>query len=192
MIGIKIARGFYEGELRIYSHRELRETIETICNLTLWGNVTEQFGKKIRFIEVQDGEEREVLGCQVKFFDIGSTKKKQYGFVLTTKKETRLVCCGDEPLREKNEGYAKNCDWLLHEAFCLFEDREIFKPYEKHHSTVKDACELADRLGVKNLLLYHTEDRKLEDRKENYTAEGKQYYQGNLYVPDDRDCFEII
>ncbi|MCR5605691.1 MAG: hypothetical protein K6F69_02590 [Treponema sp.] len=47
---------------------------------------------------------------------------------------------------------------LLHEAFCLYSESEIFDPYEKHHSNVKDACEKAETLGIKNLLLYHTEE----------------------------------
>ena len=49
-------------------------------------------------------------------------------------------------------------DWLLHEAFCLESEADIFHPYEKHHSTVADASKLAEELHVKNLLLYHTED----------------------------------
>lgn len=192
MIGTKIVRGFYEGDLNVYCHEELRETIITVCNLTIWGNVTSQFGKRIHFIDLKDGDEKEILGCQVKFFNIGSTKKKQFGFYLRTQEGIHLVCCGDEPLKKENEKYGKECDWLLHEAFCLYEEREKFNPYEKHHSTVKDACELAQKLHVKNLILYHTEDKNLVCRKERYTAEGKQYYDGNLYVPDDREKFEII
>lgn len=30
------------------------------------------------------------------------------------------------------------------EAFCLYSQTNIFDSYEKHHSTVKDACEPAD------------------------------------------------
>lgn len=56
-------------------------------------------------------------------------------------------------------------DWLLCEAFCLYDDRERFKPYEKHHSTALDAGRLASKLNVKNLLLYHTEDKTLATRK---------------------------
>jgi len=40
--------------------------------------------------------------------------------------------------------YVINSDYLMHEAFCLYRDKDIFRPYEKHHSTVKDACELAE------------------------------------------------
>ena len=29
----------------------------------------------------------------------------------------------------------------MHEAFCLDAEQDIFKPYEKKHSTVKSVCE---------------------------------------------------
>lgn len=61
----------------------------------------------------------------------------------------------------------------------------------KNHSTVKDACELAEKLGVENLILYHTEDKNIKERKVLYTEEGKAYYHGNLYVPDDMEAFEL-
>ena len=73
----------------------------------------------------------------------------------------------------------------------IYGQADIFHPYEKHHSTVKDACELAEQLHVKNLLLYHTEDRNLAKRKELYTEEGKRYYHGNLYVPDDLEKISL-
>lgn len=74
---------------------------------------------------------------------------------------------------------------LLHEAFCLYSESKIFDPYEKHHSTVKDACEKAETLGIKNLLLYHTEDKNLANRKKLYREEEKKYYKGNLWITDD-------
>ena len=70
-----------------------------------------------------------------------------------------------------------------------YEDRDRFKPYEKHHSTAMDASKLAESLGVKNLILYHTEDKTLSTRKERYTKEAKEYFSGNVYVPDDGDSF---
>ena len=80
---------------------------------------------------------------------------------------------------------------MLHEAFCLYRDADHFKPYEKHHSTVKDACKLSQTLGVENLILYHTEDKTIEHRKELYMAEGKPYFDGNLFVPEDLEGFEL-
>ena len=103
----------------------------------------------------------------------------------------QLAFAGDEPLSERASRELVNYDWLMHEAFCLYEERDIFHPYEKYHSTVKDACESAERLGIKNLILYHTEDTHLQERKQRYTLEGKKYFSGNLFVPDDREAFEI-
>ena len=103
----------------------------------------------------------------------------------------KLTCCGDEPYNECERAYAEGSTWLLHEAFCLHGQADIFSPYEKHHSTVKDACELAEALGAENLVLYHTEDRNIARRKELYTAEGSAYYRGNLYIPDDLETIAL-
>ena len=102
-----------------------------------------------------------------------------------------LTFYADEPARESTQHYAERAEWALFEAFCLYEEAGRFRPYEKGHSTVKDACELAERLGVRNLVLYHTEDTDLAHRRERYTAEGRRYYHGNLLVPDDLDVMEL-
>ena len=147
--------------------------------------------QRLHLVEVTDGEQGELIGHPVTFFDIQSTKAKQYGFCMDMGDGRKLTCCGDEPLAPGREAYAEGADWMLHEAFCLYGQRDIFKPYEKHHSTVKDACELAEQLGVKNLLLYHTEDRNLAERKKLYAREGAQYYTGNLYIPEDLESLDL-
>ena len=81
--------------------------------------------------------------------------------------------------------------WLLREAFCKYDDRDKFKRYEKHHSTVKEAGELAQQLGIKNLVLYHTEDKTIATRKQEYTAECQQYFKGSVYVPEDLDIIAL-
>ena len=72
----------------------------------------------------------------------------------------------------RDREYVKESQWLLHEAFCLYSEADIYKPYEKHHSTVKDACLLAEQLKVKNLVLYHSEDQHIDERKRLYSEEG--------------------
>jgi ribonuclease Z len=97
----------------------------------------------------------------------------------------KFTFLGDEPYRENEYEYAYQADWLLHETFCLYGQRDIFKPYEKSHTTVKDACELAQKLQAVNLILYHTEDKNIENRKKLYREEGQQFFSGNLNIPDD-------
>ena len=112
-------------------------------------------------------------------------------FLIEVKDGRKIACCGDEPYCEAEYEYVKGSTLMLHEAFCLYSQREIFEPYKKNHSTVKDACELAEKLGVPNLVLYHTEDKSIENRKALYTEEGRQYYHGSLIVPDDLETLEL-
>ena len=70
-------------------------------------------------------------------------------------------------------------------------EADIFKPYEKMHSTVKNASQIATNLNVKNLVLYHARDNDLKNRKRLYTEEARQYFSGNVYVPDDLDVIEL-
>ena len=131
------------------------------------------------------------INYKVKFFDIRSTKARQFGFVTTLNNGKRLTFCGDEPYQEHCFEYAYQTDYFLHEAFCLDGEKDEFKPYEKHHGTVKDSAELAQELQVKNLLLWHTEDKNIRKRKSLYKKEAKKYYKGNVYVPYDREIIEL-
>ena len=54
-----------------------------------------------------------------------------------------------------------------------------------------DACRLAQSMGVKNLVLYHTEDKNIRDRKALYTQEGREFFRGGLYVPEDLEEIEL-
>ena len=102
-----------------------------------------------------------------------------------------LACLGDEPYNELNRRYIEGADWMMCEAFCLYADRDTFKPYEKCHSTALDAGKLAEELGVKNLILYHTEEKTLATRKENYTREAAENFKGRIFVPDDLEVIEL-
>lgn len=185
IIATEMRKGNYQGECRIYCHRQLVPVVETITKLTIQGKFYKMLGKRIFLIPLEDGECREIIGYNVKFFDIHSTKAKQFGFTLMLGNGRKLTCTGDEPYNEANYEQVKESTWLLHEAFCLDSQADAFKPYEKHHSTVKDACQLAQRMEIPNLVLWHTEDKNLDRRKELYLEEGRRYYKGNLYIPDD-------
>jgi len=191
MVTQTMAAGKYEGEVNIYAHDEVIGLLKTMAEGLLQKKQTKFIGDRLHLITVEDRESREIIGKKVTFFDIGSTKAKQFGFCMEYGHGKKLTCCGDEPYNSCEEKYARGSDWLLHEAFCLFDQADIFKPYEKHHSTVKDAAELAGELGVKNLLLYHSEEKTAPNRRALYTAEAEKYYNGNIFVPEDMDCLEL-
>ena len=186
-IGTQIIAGRYDGILTIYCHDVVEQAIRIICEVTIQKKFTKLFDDRIRFVTLSDGDTTQIFGSTVRFFDIRSTKAKQFGMQVELSLGRRLVCLGDEPCDAQCEQLAAKADWLLCEAFCLYQDRDRFKPYEKHHSTAKDAAELAERLGVKNLVLWHTEDKTLDTRAEAYQTEAKRYFSGHVFVPCDLD-----
>lgn len=187
MIAQEVQRGRYEGRCRIYCHDELARTIDAMARLTLQDAQAGELGRSILLIPLEDGEEKQIAGYPVTFFDIHSTKTRQFGFTLRLSSGEKLTCLGDEPFNEGSAGVVEGSDWLLSEAFCLYSEAERFRPYEKHHSTVREACLLAERFGVGHLVLWHTEETHLAQRKALYSAEGRAFYHGDLYVPDDLD-----
>lgn len=175
----------------IYCHDEVADMLITFCKLTLKKKLMDEIGSHIIITTVTDGTSLKASNYDFTFFDIHSTKKKQFGFKAILPDGQSLVCLGDEPYNSSNRQYVENADWLLSEAFCLYADRDTFKPYEKNHSTALNAGKIAEELHIKNLVLYHTEDSDLANRKIRYTAEGKSVFSGNVYVPDDLETIRL-
>lgn len=181
----------YTGNLNVYCHKTSIDAIKTICSFVLQKKFLKLFDIRILFNEIDDNYTTTILNRPTTFFDIHSTKDLQHGFKTTLTNGKSLTFLGDEPYRDTVKSYCENADYLLHEAFCLYSQREIFKPYEKHHATAKDACKNAKELNVKNVILYHAEDNDLENRKKLYINEGKEEFDGNIYMPDDLDVIEL-
>lgn len=186
------ARGKDGPTVNLYAETRTIRLLRTICRESLSKAENNQIGKRVRFRTVRDGQQAEILGHEVTFFDTGATKMTQFGFSMDLGEAGPLVCLGDEPCSEQGEVYAKGAGWLMHEAFCQASEEGIYHPREKGHSTVSDAAELAERLGVRHLILYHTQDNEMETRQLRYLEEGREHYHGQLFVPNDLDTVEIL
>ncbi len=184
-IGTGMCTGAYEGSLYIHCSKKNEARLRAMCEATLEKRFCSLFDERILFCPVEDGQTHEIYHYPVTFFDIGSTKEQQYGFRLPLHNGKILTCLGDEPYKPLCRDYAQGADWLLCEAFCRYEHRERFRPYEKHHSTALDAGQLAKELRVGSLVLWHTEDETIDTRKAAYTAEAAQNFSGPIYVPED-------
>lgn len=191
IISLQMNKGTYTDNFNIYGEKSVLDACRTICNLTLGSKFTKYFDDKINFIEVENNTSLTILKNTFTFFNINSTKLVQFGFKATTESGTTLCFLGDEPFKENLKDYAENVDFLMHEAFCLFEERDLFNPYEKHHSTVKEACENSVTLHSKNLILFHTEDKNINHRKEFYTAEANYFCGCNVIVPNDLEIIDL-
>ena len=188
----------YEGLLHVYGNDKVMKVIKTIIYMILAKKQLAKVAERVVFHQLEDGDSFEVGDMKLECFDIQSTKEKQFGFRAElpsssdeSGKPLVLACLGDEPYNEQNRRYIVGADWMMCEAFCLYADRDTFKPYEKCHSTALDAGKLAEKLGVKNLILYHTEEKTLANRKENYTREAAENFKGRIFVPDDLEVIEL-
>ena len=193
----------YEGLLHVYGNDKVMKVIKTIIDMILAKKQLAKVAERVVFHQLEDGDCFEVGNMKLECFDIQSTKEKQFGFRAELPsssdddasenhaKPLVLACLGDEPFNEQNRRYIEGADWMMCEAFCLYADRDTFKPYEKCHSTALDAGKLAEELGVKNLILYHTEEKTLANRKENYTREAAENFKGRIFVPDDLEVIEL-
>jgi len=190
-IAERMLAGRLDGCVDFYAHAEAADGLQTICRMTMKRAQTDLFGGRIRFHAVSDGDEVEILGDRVRFFDIRSTKMRQFGFEMALSDGQRLVCLGDEPCDPACEPVARGADWLLSEAFCRYEDRERYRPYEKHHATARDAALLAGRVGARRLVLWHGEEQTLADRPALYGAEARAVFGGEVYVPRDGDVIPL-
>jgi ribonuclease Z len=185
------AKGICRGIICVYGHDKVIRVIQNMMRDMLPQKLVNQIGVSVLFKELHDRDVFHVGDMRFQCFDILSTKEKQFGFTAWLVNGQRLVCLGDEPYNEHNRSLVENADWLMSEAFCKYADRDVFKPYEKHHSTVKDAAQLAEELGVSNLILYHTEDKTILTRKQDYTAEASEFFHGNVFVPDDLEIISL-
>ena len=187
----------YEGLLHVYGNDKVMKVIKTIIDMILAKKQLAKVAERVVFHQLEDDDCFEVGDIKLECFDIQSAKEKQFGFraELPSSDESGkplvLACLGDEPYNEQNRRYIVGADWMMCEAFCLYADRDTFKPYEKCHSTALDAGKLAEELGVKNLILYHTEEKTLANRKENYTREAAKNFKGRIFVPDDLEVIEL-
>lgn len=195
----------YEGQLHVYGHDKVMRVIRTIIDMILAKKQLQKVEERVVFHLLEDGEVFEVGDMKLTCFDIHSTKEKQFGFRAelpvegvgsdasreVESKPMVLACLGDEPYNPLNRSYIEGADWMMCEAFCLYADRERFRPYEKFHSTALDAGTMAEKTGVRNLIVYHTEDTDLAHRKERYTEEVKENFFGNVFVPDDLEVIKL-
>ena len=103
-----IFKGKHKGPFTIYCNDVVRHALYTMGELMIPRKIFDSIGQTIILREVQDGEQVEIDDMQMTFFDIASTKVKQYGFEAKLPDGQRLVCLGDEPYSIQSEPYARN------------------------------------------------------------------------------------
>ena len=186
----EMLKGTYQGVLNIYCNEEVSKAIPALYSNLLPKKAVEIIDKNIKINILNNEEKFNVIGLEFTALDMKARGNALLGFEVTINNK-RLCFLGDEECNSELYRKIENADYVMHEAFCLDEEADIFKPYEKHHSTVKSACEKMNMLNIKNLILYHTEESHITDRKKLYLNEGKKYFNNNLIIPDEMEEIEL-
>lgn len=190
----KLGRASINGEIKtninIYCNDVVYESIMEVSKHILPEKIVKGICNIANFHILKDEEKIDINGVKYTFFDIHARGTKQFGFECKLN-EKRLIFLGDETLNQKLYEKVRNSDYVMHEAFCLDSEENIFRAYEKNHSTAKSASKVMNNLEVKNLILYHTEESHGDERKSLYTKEAQENFSGNVYVPNDLEIIEI-
>lgn len=178
-------------KLNIYCNQSVCDAIKGICKYTLPQRHIEKLQKCLNFIIIKPGDKLNIIGLDFSFFDSFDEGNNLTCFETIIDGKS-LVFLGDATCNNKNYDILKKKDYVMHEAFCLDKDADIYKPYEKHHSTVKSICESLKDFNIKNLILYHTVDDYKDSRKKEYLEEVKMCdYKGNVIVPEDMEEIQL-
>lgn len=170
----------------LYANRQTVEALLSICRLTYLRSYFDLLTQAVEIIAVDPPCTVNLSGADLKFFDVGSENVEQLGFKLTFESGISLIVLGDEALTDANASYAVGAEYLICGAFCRYADRDIFHPYEKHHLTVQDVARTAEKIHIKNLILYHSEDRT-PNKANSYVAEAMESFTGKVIIPSDLD-----
>lgn len=187
----RMREGLDAAPLHFYGNSDVITALKTICRLTLHTADYERMEKIVEFHDLDATPTIEIEGHPFEFFDVLAQNVRQSGFRMKLDSGATLVHLGDEALTGRNAAMARGADTLICGAFCRYADREIFKPYEKHHSTVADVARLAAELKIPRTVLVHCEDRTLPDRSRLYKTEAAGIYAGRLEVPEDLETIEL-
>ena len=116
MICQHMKQGQYEGEATIYGHEEVIRILKEMAEMLYPKKQTCYIGDRLHLVVVEDGEERTIMGHKTTFFDIQSTKAKQFGFCMDMGNGDKFTCCGDEPYNdcEKNTPKTANGSFTKH------------------------------------------------------------------------------
>ena len=189
-IASNVIHGDIKEKINLYCNDAVYEAIKEVSKYILSKKFMDAIYSIVDFKVLNDGDKYNINGIDYTFFDIQSKGTKQFGFECSLNNK-KLAFLGDETLNPNLYDKINGFDYVMHEAFCLDLEENIFHAYEKNHSTTKSVSEVMNKLDIKNLILYHTEDTHPNDKDILYKEEAKQYFDNNVIVPKDLDVIEI-
>ena len=188
-VSVLYLSGEFKKKINVYCNSEVFESIKKLISAVLPDPLQRVIKENVFIHVLNDGETVNIAGENITFFDTHTKGNVLYGFETVLNNGAKLVFLGDETCNPLLYEKIRGADYVMHEAFCMESEKNVPKFIKEHHATVKSVCEKMNSLDIKNLIIYHTEDSHI-NKKELYSKEAEQYFDGNVIIPNDLE--EII
>ena len=144
-LSVASINGEIKAKTNIYCNDIVYKAIIEVSKHVIQKNLVAEFSNTVNFHVLSDEQRVSINGIEYTFFDINAKGTKQFGFecILCRKK---LIFLGDETLNPNLYNRVRKTDYVMHEAFCLDSEENIFHAYQKNHSTVKSASKVMNEL----------------------------------------------
>lgn len=179
--------------MKIYSNKRIIRDLKEILRITGAG-VLNRWGEKLVWIETE--LERPVKITQncslIAFPAIGRDELKEEDLsclMKISKPKKSILFTGDTKPNKYLERYAKGVDVLIHEATLIHERAQL--AHKSGHSTSRDAGELAQRAGVKLLILTHIHSKSYVANESLLLKEARKYFSGSIHLAHDLEAIEV-
>lgn len=195
---IRVFNKYFLSWLNIYCSSDVKKTLIDISNSLWWQNKSLIEYDNVKFFEIDDLYEKNIWDFIIIPINLNSKKIEQHWFLLENKWK-KILFFWDEAVwvleRTDLEKYIW-VDYLIVESICT-ESMAIrswwFVNNEKiTHITSKDAWKIANKLQVKNLILFHTMDIDEDNRQKLLIQDAKTEFDWNIIVPNSWDIIKIF
>lgn len=130
-------------KIKVICTKEVKGVVEQLINL----DIPNYFEKNIQLLDFLLVNENQYY-CGFNFFPVN---RKQHGFILETEGK-RIAFTGDTPCNKNTIQKIKDCDILIHEAFCSHKDNIQIRG---NHSTIQNAINVFKKVEAKELFIVH-------------------------------------
>ena len=121
-------------KINLYCNDVVFESIREVSKYILPNKLMDAIYNIVEFKVLKEGQSYDINGIEYTFFDIQARGTKQFGFECNIQGK-KLMFLGDETLNPNLYDKVKDAEYVMHEAFCLDSEENIFHAYEKNHST---------------------------------------------------------
>jgi len=179
-------------KMRIYSNKRIIRDLKKILRITGAGALG-RWGKRLVWIETEPEQPVKVTeNCSlIAFLAKGRAELDEEDLsclIRLSKPKKSVLFTGDTKQNDYLEKYAKGVDVLIHDATLAHERAEL--AHRHGHSTSRDAGELAQRAGVKRLILTHIHRKGFIKDEKLLVKEAKRYFSGPVHLAHDLEVYE--